>query len=209
MPDEMMTRTTDSSAVAMGETGGLGNAVSDFIRDAADSGDNSQWATSEQAGQDADQFDAYDDGDDDNYDELVNDILGVETQSQYSEQEAYSEQPNPVPYERFREVNERARQAEEYEAKLQKWGRVIEQFEQQGYSDASQVDAALEQQRQAATEQAQYAAQIEAQKTAQAKADAAAQQTKASTIKSYGLPIAIAGGVIILSIATYFLLRKK
>lgn len=155
MPDEMMTRTTDSSAVAMGETGGLGNAVSDFIRDAADSGDNSQWAISEQAGQDADQFDTYDDGgDDDNYDDLVNDILGVDTQPQYSEQDAYSEQPNPVPYERFREVNERARQAEEYEAKLQKWGRVIEQFEQQGYSDASQVDAALEQQRQAAEDQA-------------------------------------------------------
>ena len=59
MPEEMMTRTTDSSAVAMGETGGLGNAVSDFIQNAAGSDDNSQWAISEQAGQDADQFDEY------------------------------------------------------------------------------------------------------------------------------------------------------
>ena len=107
-----MTRTTDSSAVAMGETGGLGNAVSDFIQNAAGSEDNSQWAISEQEGQDADQFDQYED--DDNYDDIVNDILGVESQPRYSEAEAYSEQPNPVPYERFREVNERARQAEEY-----------------------------------------------------------------------------------------------
>jgi len=155
MPEEMMTRTTDSSAVAMGETGGLSNAVTDFIRDTAGSDDNSQWATSEQAGQDADQFGEYesDGGDDENYDDLISDILGEET-PRYSEQEAYSEQPNPVPYERFREVNERARQAEEYENKLQKWGRVIEQFEQQGYTDASQVDAALEQQRQAAEDMA-------------------------------------------------------
>ena len=154
MPEEMMTRTTDSSAVAMGETGGLGNAVSDFIQNAAGSDDNSQWAISEQAGQDADQFDEYGDGEDENYDDIVNDILGVESTSHHSQQDAYSEQPNPVPYERFREVNERARQAEEYETKLQKWGRVIEQFEQQGYTDASQVDAALEQQRQAAEDQA-------------------------------------------------------
>jgi len=66
-----------------------------------------------------------------------------------------------------------------------------------------------QQQSQAATEQAQLALQIEQQKTAQEKADALAAQTKASTIKSYGLPIAIAGGVIVLGIATYFLLRKK
>ena len=125
MPEEMMTRTTDSSAVAMGETGGLSNAVTDFIRDTAGSDDNSQWATSEQAGQDADQFGEYesDGGDDENYDDLISDILGEET-PRYSEQEAYSEQPNPVPYERFREVNERARQAEEYENKLQKWAAI-------------------------------------------------------------------------------------
>lgn len=151
MPEEMMTRTMDSSAIAMGETGQLNDAVTDFSQDNAGPDDYSQRAISE-LGQNADEFNEYDDDDDENYDDLVDDILGVERQTFL--QDTDNEQPNPVPYERFREVNERARQAEEYENKLQKWGRVIEQFEQQGYTDASQVDAALEQQRQVAENQA-------------------------------------------------------
>jgi hypothetical protein len=35
------------------------------------------------------------------------------------------------------------------------------------------------------------------------------EQNKSSIIKSYGLPIAIGGGIIIIGIATYFIFKKK
>ena len=70
-----------------------------------------------------------------------------------------------------------------------------------------------EQQRQSQEEQAQLALQIEEQRRLlaqqQAQADIIKTQNQASIIKSYGLPIAIAGGVIVLGIATYFLLKNR
>jgi hypothetical protein len=129
----MVTPTSDSPAGATG----LGDAVTDFIRDNAGSEDNSQWAISEHEGQNADpEYDGYDgeyteEGED--YDSVADEILGIQQQGY----EQGSEDPNPVPYERFREVNERARQASEYEARLNRWGRVIEQLESQGFQDAS------------------------------------------------------------------------
>jgi len=135
MPEEMVTRTTDSPAVDSGDMG-LGNAVTDFIRENAGPDDNSQWATSELAGQDA-EYGGYDSSEPD-YTDVVDDILGVQSQ--------------PVPYERFREVNERARAADELETKLNRWGRVIEQFEQQGYQSADDIDRVMEQQQQTAYE---------------------------------------------------------
>lgn len=70
-----------------------------------------------------------------------------------------------------------------------------------------------EQQRQSQEEQAQLALQIEEQRRLlaqqQAQADIIKSQNQANIIKSYGLPIAIAGGVIVLGIATYFLLKNR
>ena len=148
MPEEMVTRTTDSPAVDSGDNG-LGNAVSDYIRENAGPDDNSQWATSEQAGQDAEY--GGNDSSEIDYTDVVDDILGL----QYDNQNQYQAEPNspqPVPYERFREVNERARAADELESKLGRWGRVIEQFEQQGYQSSDDIDRVMEQQQQSAYE---------------------------------------------------------
>lgn len=69
-----------------------------------------------------------------------------------------------------------------------------------------------DQQRQAEVDQANLALQIEQQRAElerqKAQADIIASQNKASVVKSYALPIAIGGGVIILGIATYFLVKK-
>jgi hypothetical protein len=148
MPEEMVTRTTDSPAVDSGDTG-LSNSVTDFIRDNAGPDDNSQWATSELAGQDAEY--GGDDSSEVDYTDVVDDILGLkyENQNQY---QAEPTSPQPVPYERFREVNERARTADELETKLNRWGRVIEQFEQQGYQSSDDIDRVMEQQQQSAYE---------------------------------------------------------
>jgi hypothetical protein len=143
MPDEMEMRSADSPAAPDGNTGGLANAVYDFVRDNAGSEDFSQQATREYNSPDASDNDGgYDDLD---YDNIVNDVLGLEQKNPYVE--SVPDDRGAVPYERFREVNEKARQAQEYEDKLSRWGRVIEQFEQQGYTDADAVDAALTQQR--------------------------------------------------------------
>jgi len=151
MPEEMVTRTTDSPAVDSGDIG-LGNAVTDFIRDNAGPEDNSQWATSELAGQDA-EYGGYNSSEPD-YSNVVDDILGIDSDvsNQY---QAEPNTPQPVPYERFREVNERARTADELESRLNRWGRVIEQFEQQGYQSADDIDRVMQQQ-----EQANYENQI-------------------------------------------------
>jgi len=145
MPEEMVTRTADSPAAGSGESGMM-NAVRDFIQENADPGDNSQWATSEHEGQGASQD--YDgDYEDNNYDDILDEVLGI---NRTVTQEA-PEEPGAVPYERFREVNERARQLSDVESKLNKWSSVIEQLESQGYGDAEAVLAA----------QAEQAAQAE------------------------------------------------
>ena len=145
MPEEMVTLTSDSPAEA---PGGLGNAVADFIQDNAGLGDNSQWATSETDGSYETADDGYDEVaevDETDYDALTDELLGVDRGQMYEQE---PEEPGAVPYERFREVNERARQATEYEERFNRWGRVIENLESQGYQDADAVDAMLAQQEQ-------------------------------------------------------------
>lgn len=78
----------------------------------------------------------------------VYDLLGL---SQTTNEPAVTEDPNPVPYDRFREVNEKAKSAND---RLSKWGDVISEFERQGYSSAAELQAALAQQQQQAQEQA-------------------------------------------------------
>ena len=69
-----------------------------------------------------------------------------------------------------------------------------------------------DQKRKAEIEQANLALEIERQRAElerqKAQAGIIDSQNKASTIKAYALPIAIGGGVIILGIATYFLVKK-
>ena len=145
MPEEMVTLTSDSPAEA---PGGLGNAVADFIQDNAGLEDNSQWATSETDGSYETADDGYDEVaevDETDYDSLTDELLGIENNQFYAQEQ---EEPGAVPYERFREVNERARQATEYEERFNRWGRVIENLESQGYQDADAVDAMLAQQEQ-------------------------------------------------------------
>ena len=149
MPEEMVTLTSDSPAEA---PGGLGNAVADFIQDNAGLEGNSQWATSETDGSYETADDGYDEVaevDETDYDSLTDELLGIDNGQMYAQE---PEEPGAVPYERFREVNERARQATEYEERFNRWGRVIENLESQGYQDADAVDAMLAQQEQQRSE---------------------------------------------------------
>lgn len=75
-------------------------------------------------------------------DSYLENLLGL------SQQQA----PGNVPYERFREVNERAKQADQFSTELGAWQSVIDQFKQQGYNSAADVEAALAAQQQEAAE---------------------------------------------------------
>jgi|LauGreDrversion4_2_1035121.scaffolds.fasta_scaffold343329_1 hypothetical protein len=60
--------------------------------------------------------------------------------------------PGAVPYERFREVNERAKQAEQTSGELEAWRGVIDEFKQLGFNSAADIQQALLQQQQEAEE---------------------------------------------------------
>lgn len=62
------------------------------------------------------------------------------------------EQPGAVPYERFREVNERAKQAEQTTTELDAWRGVIDEFKQLGFKNTADIQAALLQQQEEAEE---------------------------------------------------------
>lgn len=78
----------------------------------------------------------------------IYDLLGIE---QPNSVEAEPENPNPVPYERFREVNEKAKNAND---RLGRWGDVISEFERQGFQSAEDLRKAIEMQNQQAQEKA-------------------------------------------------------
>jgi hypothetical protein len=58
------------------------------------------------------------------------------------------EAPGAVPYERFREVNERAKQAEQTSGELEAWRGVIDEFKHLGFNSAADIQQALLQQQQ-------------------------------------------------------------
>jgi len=130
MSEEMVTLTSDSPAGA--SDSGAANAIMDMVRDTVDPGSIAQ--------------DVNNTGVQESYD--VYDLLGVD---QTPAQPVAQEEPNPVPYDRFREVNERAKSAND---RLSRWGDVISEFERQGFGSAADVQAALIQQQQQAQEQA-------------------------------------------------------
>lgn len=114
MSDEMMTQTPDSSAGAT-DFGGVADAIMDDVRTAAG-------------------FDT--DG-----------ITGVNDDAYYVQDDGQPShiqgEPGPIPYDRFREVNERARQAQ---SQLDNWSDVISGLQAQGYRSAEDVRRALQEQ---------------------------------------------------------------
>lgn len=126
MSDEMVMQTPDSPAGAT--DGGLGEAFSSFIQDAAGPDLAAEGALN--AG--ASEIDT---------DALINNLLGVE-----------EDQPGAVPYERFREVNERAKAADSVSSELNAWQSVIDEFKSQGFNSAADVQRALAEQQQYAQE---------------------------------------------------------
>jgi hypothetical protein len=69
------------------------------------------------------------------------------------------------------------------------------------YQQGQNIDSATQLQEQQNREQALILQQQEI--------DLQKEQEKSSIIKSYGIPIAIGGGIIIVGIATYFIFKKK
>lgn len=144
MSEEMVMHTPDSPAGAS-DNYGVGNAIVDMVQGTVDPGAYTQdvndtgvqndpyepYESADQAGE----FDPYE-------------LLGVDQQFAESD---FAELPNPVPYDRFREVNERAKQASD---QLSRWGDVIQEFERQGFSSAEDVQRAIAAQQQQAQEQA-------------------------------------------------------
>lgn len=128
MSDETVTLTSDSPA---GATDFFDALTSSGAADAGSTQDAQGAISAEPAG--ADVID----------DSYLESLLGL------SEQQA----PGNVPYERFREVNERAKQVDQYSSELNAWQSVIDEFKQQGFNSAADVQAALLAQQQQAEEQ--------------------------------------------------------
>lgn len=137
MSDEMVMRTADSPAAAT-DFGGMSAALfgSQQVAD-ADSGGEALNPT---------------------YNQTSDDSVDVDDLSWLTEEEPSSEdavrqtiydalsngdQPKSVPYERFREVNEQAKQAKAASDNYSQWSDVISMLEQNGYKSGKDVQAAL------------------------------------------------------------------
>lgn len=129
MSDEMVTLTSDSPAEAA-DGSGMREAFANFVDSNAGDQQEVQGATSTEPV--ANSVD----------DSYLENLLGLQ------------EQPGNVPYERFREVNERAKQASQYSEELEQWRTVIDEFKAQGFNSSADIQAALEAQRQEAEEAA-------------------------------------------------------
>lgn len=132
MSDEMMTLTPDSSAGAS-DVYGVGNAILDTIRETADPEILSTTGVNDGADVPVEQS-------------TIDESFGYLSEPTDGD----ASNPGPIPYDRFREVNDRARN---YSDRLDKWADVISQFEQQGYQSAADVQRALQQQQQQMEEQ--------------------------------------------------------
>jgi hypothetical protein len=83
--------------------------------------------------------------------------LNADTSTQVADSDSLLESllgdsPGAVPYERFREVNERAKQAEQTSGELEAWRGVIDEFKHLGFNSAADIQQALLQQQQEAEE---------------------------------------------------------
>lgn len=117
MSDETMIPTPDSSAGAS-DGYGIGNAILDEVRDAAD-------------------YDSFSTpGVNDGADVLADDSAYDWSQDQSHITEANDNDRGPIPYDRFREVNEQARSARQ---ELDQWNDIIQEFRQQGFNSAADL----------------------------------------------------------------------
>jgi len=136
MSDEMVTRTTDSPAVAMdsGFSSDSGYSAGDLTSAMALNGSNQDYQTETDLGW---------------LDEFVEPNIDPESmvrQRIMDSLAANQNTPQDVPYERFREVNEQAKANREQASAYDKWADVIKQFENQGYQSAADVQRALQEQ---------------------------------------------------------------
>lgn len=144
MSEETVMLTPDSPAGAS-DNYGVGDAIVDLVQENVDLDPYAQDVNN--TGVQDDSYDSYEsDNNADSFDPY--ELLGVDQQVAY---QAPDESPNPVPYDRFREVNERAKQASD---QLSRWGDVIQEFERQGFNSAEDVQRAIIAQQQQAQEQA-------------------------------------------------------
>lgn len=131
MSDEMMIPTSDSSTGAS-DGYGVGNAILDAVRGAADLDSVSTTGVNDSAMVPVEQ--STNDDDFGYLSQPVND----------------TKEPGPIPYDRFREVNDKAKS---YSERLDKWADVISQFEQQGFQSAADLQKAIQQQQVQAQEE--------------------------------------------------------
>lgn len=120
MSEEMAIQTPASPNGAL-DTAGTSSAIMDMVRDVVEPGTS---------GQDVNQSSSPE-----SYD--VYDLLGVEKTSTTDQGE-----PGPVPYDRFKEVNQKANDASN---RLNRWNDVISEFESNGYNSAQDLQAAMRQ----------------------------------------------------------------
>lgn len=131
MSDEMMIPTPESSTGAS-DGYGVGNAILDAVRGAADLDSVSTTGVNDSATVPVEQSTSDDD-------------FGYLSQPVNDTKE-----PGPIPYDRFREVNDKAKS---YSERLDKWADVISQFEQQGFQSAADLQRAIQQQQVQAQEE--------------------------------------------------------
>ena len=115
----MVMPTPDSPAGASDSN--LGGAFADFIQDAAGSESGATGALNADNNSNA------------SADDVINELLGLE-----------GDKPGNVPYERYREVNERAKQAETTSSQLGEWQGVIDELRAQGLAEPTREAHARE-----------------------------------------------------------------
>jgi len=141
MSEEMVTRTADSPAAAPGN---LGGAMLDFVRESSGSNDsgagtlNQSANTNETPAQTDSVFDS--------------NSIQERVKKQLLDSALPEKQPGNVPYDRFKEVNDEAKQLRASQEAYSKWADVIRQFEESGFSSAADVQKAYQEQQQQSLE---------------------------------------------------------
>jgi hypothetical protein len=137
MSEEMVTRTADSPAAA---TGNVGGALIDFVRDSSGSNDSGVGTLNESTSDNNAQPQTDSVFDQSSIQERV--------KKQLLDNVLPEKQPGNVPYERFKEVNDEAKQLRAAQEAYSKWADVIRQFEESGFQSAAEVQKAYQEQQQ-------------------------------------------------------------
>ena len=146
----MVTRTADSPAAATGDTN-VGYAIVDHVRQAA-TGDNQDWALNDSVSDEQANTNV-DGGNDEEWNAALDLYSAEEEVRQRLLDNLNRTEPEAVPYERFREVNEQAKNGREVQSKFDQWADVIKQFEENGFNSSDDVRKALESQNEQQYEQ--------------------------------------------------------